>query len=65
MLAQSKNSFKIPDVEVSVVGSVGECVRDADIVVTATSSNEPLLYRSMLKDNVHINGKPSPEIIYL
>lgn len=49
----------------SVANSVGECVRDADIVVTATSSNESLLYRSMLKDNVHINGKPNSGILLL
>lgn len=56
-LNQNKQSFKIVNVQVSVAKSVAECVNDADIVCTATSSHDPLLFRSMLKDNVHINGK--------
>jgi ornithine cyclodeaminase len=38
------------------VASVEEAVRGADIVVTATSSREPILKREWLKDGVHINA---------
>ncbi|MEA2164143.1 MAG: hypothetical protein QOK37_2270 [Thermoanaerobaculia bacterium] len=39
-----------------VVSSVEEAVRGADIVVTATSSREPILKREWLRDGVHINA---------
>lgn len=38
------------------VPSAEECVRGADIVVTATSSREPVLERAWLKPGVHINA---------
>ncbi len=41
---------------VRVVESVEEAVRGADIVVTATSSPEPVLRRAWLADGVHINA---------
>jgi ornithine cyclodeaminase len=37
-------------------GQVEEAVRRADVVVTATSSTEPVLQRDWLKDGVHINA---------
>lgn len=37
-------------------GSVEEAVRGADIIVTATSSKEPVLRREWLSDGVHINA---------
>ncbi|MDP9359836.1 MAG: ornithine cyclodeaminase family protein [Acidobacteriota bacterium] len=39
-----------------VVASVEDAVRGADIVVTATSSREPVLKREWLADGVHINA---------
>jgi ornithine cyclodeaminase/alanine dehydrogenase-like protein (mu-crystallin family) len=39
-----------------VVGSVEEAVRGAEIVVTATSSREPILRREWLADGVHLNA---------
>jgi len=39
-----------------VVASVEEAVRGADIIVTATSSREPILKREWLADGVHINA---------
>lgn len=47
-----------------VAGSADEAVRDADVVVTATSSVKPVLERGWLKDGAHVNvvgGRP-PEM---
>jgi ornithine cyclodeaminase len=41
---------------VRVVASVEEAVRGADIIVTATSSREPILKREWIEDGVHINA---------
>src|SRR5882672_1410978 len=41
---------------VRVVDSVEEAVKGADIVVTATSSREPIIRRNWLDDGVHINA---------
>ena len=41
---------------VRVVDSVEEAVRGADIIVTATSSREPVIKREWIDDGVHINA---------
>jgi ornithine cyclodeaminase len=41
---------------VRVVDSVEEAVKEADIIVTATSSREPIIRRDWLADGVHINA---------
>ncbi|XP_053680981.1 ketimine reductase mu-crystallin [Anopheles nili] len=41
---------------VFVCDTVEDCCRDCDVIVTATGSSEPLVYRSFLKQNVHINA---------
>jgi ornithine cyclodeaminase/alanine dehydrogenase-like protein (mu-crystallin family) len=44
-----------------VAGSAEEAVREADVVVTATSSVKPVLERGWLKDGAHVNvvgGRP-------
>jgi alanine dehydrogenase len=44
-----------------VAGSAEEAVRGADVVVTATSSVEPVLQRAWVKDGAHVNvvgGRP-------
>ena len=48
---QDKVSFPI-----QVVSSNEEAVRDADIVVTATSAQEPVIKRSWIAAGAHING---------
>lgn len=45
----------------AAVGSAEEAVREADVVVTATSSREPVLQRGWLKAGAHVNvvgGRP-------
>ncbi|HEX3108104.1 MAG TPA: ornithine cyclodeaminase family protein [Thermoanaerobaculia bacterium] len=44
------------DKRVKVIESVQEAVDGADIIVTATSSKEPVLRREWLSDGVHINA---------
>jgi ornithine cyclodeaminase len=42
--------------ELSVAPSAQDAVRDADVVVTATSSREPVLRRDWLKPGAHLNA---------
>lgn len=55
-LNQLRPSFKNPDIKIAFVDSVEECVQNADVIVTGTFTSTPLLFRSMIKNNVHING---------
>jgi ornithine cyclodeaminase/alanine dehydrogenase-like protein (mu-crystallin family) len=41
---------------VEAVGSAEDAVRDADVVVTATSSPEPIVRRDWLKTGAHVNA---------
>ena len=45
-----------PTTDNRVVGSVEEAVREADIVVTATSSREPIIKREWISPGTHINA---------
>jgi ornithine cyclodeaminase/alanine dehydrogenase-like protein (mu-crystallin family) len=49
--------------ELSVAASAQEAVLDADVVVTATSSREPVLRRDWLKPGAHVNavGASTPQ----
>lgn len=44
------------EVVISIHGSVEECCKDCDVIVTATSTSTPLIFRSFLKPDVHINA---------
>jgi ornithine cyclodeaminase/alanine dehydrogenase-like protein (mu-crystallin family) len=45
-----------PDVSVEVADSAEHALRDAQVVVTATSSREPVLRRDWLADGAHVNA---------
>ncbi len=47
---------KIIDVEVTPVDSAREAVQDADIIITATNSKDPVIYGEWLKPGCHINA---------
>lgn len=55
-LQQLRQSFKNPNVEIFCTESVADCVKFADVIVTSTYTDSPFLFRSMIKNNVHING---------
>ncbi len=44
------------EVGAEAVDSIEEAVRDADVVVTATSSSQPVLRREWLKPGAHVNA---------
>ena len=44
------------DIDVSVAGSAEECVRDADIVITITTSAAPVLEGRRLSPGTHVNA---------
>lgn len=47
-----------PEVEIVVASTSIECVRDADVIVTATNSSEALFaLQDLQRQNVHINGE--------
>jgi ornithine cyclodeaminase len=51
------------DVNIVIDDDVQTAVADADVIVTATSSGEPILQRAWIKDGTHINavGASSPK----
>ncbi|GAB1608532.1 ketimine reductase mu-crystallin-like [Argonauta hians] len=45
-----------------VCGTAEEAVRDADVIVTATSSKQPVLMKDWIKPGAHINGVGAPKV---
>lgn len=52
----SRNRTQAESLGVTLAASVESAVRDADIVVTATSSKEPVLLRNWIAPGTHINA---------
>ncbi|HEX9160740.1 MAG TPA: ornithine cyclodeaminase family protein [Thermoanaerobaculia bacterium] len=52
----SRSRSRAEQLDAEVVGSVEEAVKDADIIVTATSSKEPVLRREWIAPGTHINA---------
>lgn len=48
--------FKNSNIKIIVAENVEKCVENADVVVTATFSSEPLIELNYLKPDCHING---------
>lgn len=55
-LEDIKSTFRNKNVKIFVHDTVGDCVAQSDIIVTATNSDSPLLFANMLKTTAHING---------
>lgn len=51
-----KSTFRNKNLQIIVHETVGDCVGQSDIIVTATQTRSPFLFADMLKSNVHING---------
>lgn len=56
-LNELRSIFKNPTLNIVCSNSVEECVGNVDVIVTSTFATAPFLFRSMVKNNVHINGK--------
>lgn len=52
-----RSTFRNPKVHIVIVDSVKAAVQQADIIVTATYASTPIVFREMLKPEVHINGE--------
>src|SRR5690242_10221999 len=62
-VAAEASTAGLAGVSVTVAASAQEALRDADVVVTATSAREPVLRREWLKPGAHLNavGASSPQ----
>ena len=49
-------SKQINDVDIEPVASAEECVKDVDIIVTITTSRDPVVKGEWIKEGVHINA---------
>lgn len=45
-----------PNLQIVIANTSKDCVKNADVIVTATNSNTPLFGREDVKNDVHING---------
>ena len=44
---------------------VEEAVKDADVIVTVTSSSKPVVMAQWVKPGAHLNGRPSGSCIHM
>lgn len=56
-LENLRNTFQNTNVKISIFELSETCATTADIVVTATFADSPVLSYKSLKKNVHVNGK--------
>lgn len=49
--------FQNPSITVLCFDAIEHCVRNADVIVTATFASTPLITRAMIKRGAHINGE--------
>lgn len=56
-LMSMRSSFKNPNLVIIKSDDALDCVREADIIVTATRSSAPMMKKEDLKRDVHINGE--------
>lgn len=61
-LESLSSTFGNKEIKIFVHDSIGDCVKTADIIVTATHATTPVLFDDMLKENVHINGNSAIRI---
>jgi len=59
--AEKRNAFasemrEVHGLDVDAVDTAEECVRDVDILITITSSDEPVLEGSWIAQGTHVNG---------
>lgn len=57
VLKSMSSKFKNPNISIACAETIENCVRDADVIVTATFTSTPLITRDMIKKGAHINGK--------
>ncbi|XP_055383833.1 ketimine reductase mu-crystallin [Condylostylus longicornis] len=55
-LESEKENFINKNINITVFSSIDDCVRNADIIVTSTYVDEPIIHFNMLKKDVHINA---------
>lgn len=55
-LESMSSTFGNKNMKIFTHGSIKDCVKTADIIITATHATAPVLFDDMLKENVHING---------
>lgn len=56
-LEAQKHDFKNSSLTITICDNIKDCVRPADIIVTATSTADPLVHLEDIKQHVHINGQ--------